>query len=331
MNDKALNVLEQYDPEVRRTWKGRNVWFCDTSNGLHVLQEYRGSEEKLEKVAQVLKELESVQFFATDLPVRTKEGTFIAKDEDGSSYLLKKWHEGRECDPRSETDVCRSMESLAIFHEKAQGVWEFSAEEERQRYEGMSLVAEFEKHTRELKKVRQFMRTRRRKTAFESYYLQIIPQYLTRAEKIGEKMKTSGYEALFAEAVRKGMICHGEFTQHNVLFDRSRIYLTNFEHARLDLPCMDAALFLRKVMEKQDWRTAPGARFLHAYEVIRPLKEAERLVLALRLAYPEKLWKLANHYYHTAKAWSPERDLVKLQLFVSQQEARERFVRKLFF
>lgn len=292
-----------------------------------MLKEHRGSEEKLEKLWQLLKELESVQFFKTDLPVRTKEGSFLAKDEDGTTYLLKAWREGRECDPRSDLDVCRSMEGLAIFHEKAQELWEFASEEEREKYTGTNLAEELERHTRELKKVQRFIRGRQKKSDFESCYLEIIPKYLAEARDITCRMKESGYEELRKDAVLHGKICHGEYMQHNVFFDRSKLLITNFEHARLDIQCMDAALFLRKIMEKQGWRIAQGERFLRSYEVIRPLGEKERLILALRLSYPEKLWKLANHYYHTSKSWIPAKDLEKLKTFANQQKDRERFVK----
>lgn len=327
MDEKALEVFEQYDLEVVRTWKGRGVYFCETSNGLHMLKEHRGSEEKLEKLWQLLTSLETVQFFKTDLPVRTKEGNFLVKDSEETTYLLKKWKDGRECDPRSELDVCRALEGLAIFHTKARGIWTFS-EEERTKYEGSNLVSEMEKRNRELKKVQSFIRKKQKKSDFESGYLEIIPKYLTEASEITMKMKESGYESLQKDAFGQGKICHGEYMQHNVLFDRSKLILTNFEHAHLDLQCMDVSLFLRKIMEKQGWRLAQGEKFLRAYEIVRPLEEKERLILALCLSYPEKLWKLANHYYHTNKAWIPAKHLEKLKIFTAQQTERERFVNK---
>lgn len=328
MNEKALEVLEQYDLEVTRTWKGRGVYFLETSRGLHMLKEHRGSEEKLERLMSLLSSMENVQFFKTDLPVRTKEGNFLVKDSEETTYLLKSWRDGRECDPRSELDVCRCMEGLAIFHIRAKGIWEFSSEEERTKYEGTNLVTEMEKRTRELKKVQSFIRKKQKKSDFESCYLEVIPKYLTEANEITLKMRDSGYETLRNEAIRQGKICHGEYMQHNVLFDRSKLIITNFEHAHLDMQCVDTALFLRKVMEKQGWKIYQGEKFLRSYEIVRPLEEQERLILALSLAYPEKLWKLANHYYHTNKAWIPAKDLEKLKTFASQQKEREKFVKK---
>lgn len=328
MNEKALEVLEQYDLEVLRTWRGRGVYFLETSKGLHMLKEHRGSEEKLEKLSKLLTALEPVQFFKTDLPVRTKEGNFLVKDSEEATYLLKSWQDGRECDPRSELDVCRCMEGLAIFHTMAKGIWEFSDQEERTKYEGTNLVTEMEKRTRELKKVQTFIRKKQKKSDFESCYLEVIPKYLTEASNITLKMRDSGYESLRTKAMCEGKICHGEYMQHNVLFDRSKLIITNFEHAHLDLQCVDIALFLRKIMEKQGWKIHQGEKFLRSYEIVRPLDEQERLILALRLSYPEKLWKLANHYYHSNKAWIPAKNLEKLKTFANQQKERERFVKK---
>ena len=327
MNENALEVLEQYDLEVYRFWKGRGVYFLDTSKGFHMLKEHRGSEEKAEKIFELLTSLENIQFFRTDLPVRSKEGAFIVKGSDEMSYLLKRWHEGRECDPKSELDVCRSMEGLAIFHTHAVDIWDFE-EPMREKYEGTNLIFEMEKHTRELKKVQTFIRRKQKKSPFESAYLEVIPPFLKEAENICQKMKESGYEELRREALEEGKICHGEYMQHNVLFDRSKLILTNFEHAHLDVQCVDVALFLRKVMEKQGWKVYQGEKFLHAYEVVRPLGDKERQILALRMSYPEKLWKIANHYYHTNKAWIPAKNLEKLKTFVNQQKERERFVKR---
>ncbi len=331
MEEKALEVLEQYDLEVHRSFRGRGVYFVETSEGLHILTEYRGSEGKCEKLHQLLVSLEPIRFFKTDLPVRTREGSFIVKDGDETTYLLKRWRDGRECDPRSELDVCRAMEGLAIFHTSAKELWEFETPEERTKYEGTNLITEMEKRTRELKKVQTFIRKKQKKSEFESAYLEVIPKFLNEAKEITMQMYDSGYEALRSQAFEEGRIAHGEYMQHNVLFDRSKLILTNFEHAHLDLQCVDIALFLRKIMEKQGWRIAQGEKFLRSYEIVRPMSSEERQILALRLSYPEKLWKLANHYYHTNKSWLPAKSVEKLRMFVSQQEDRERFVCKVFW
>ena len=69
-----------------------------------------------------------------------------------------------------------------------------------------------------------------------------------------------------------------------------------------------------------------GMDMLAAYNNVRDLGEQEIRQLYIRLAYPEKFWKIANHYFNTSKAWVCGRNLEKLDKFISQNEARENFL-----
>ena len=63
----------------------------------------------------------------------------------------------------------------------------------------------------------------------------------------------------------------------------------------------------------------------------RPLGDAEFENFCIRLAYPEKFWKLANYYYNTNKAWIPGKHMEKLEKFLGQQEKRVSFSRELLY
>ena len=53
MNDKAVSVLENYDMEVIRTFKGRGTIICDTTKGLRVLKEYNGKVKEADFLLQL--------------------------------------------------------------------------------------------------------------------------------------------------------------------------------------------------------------------------------------------------------------------------------------
>ena len=46
MNDRAVELLEQYDIEVLRIRKGRDAIICDTEKGCLILKEYTGNDER---------------------------------------------------------------------------------------------------------------------------------------------------------------------------------------------------------------------------------------------------------------------------------------------
>ena len=49
----------------------------------------------------------------------------------------------------------------------------------------------------------------------------------------------------------------------------------------------------------------------------------------MRMAFPEKFWKLANHYYGGSKAWIPGLYLQKLKTLNGQEKQRHLFLKLL--
>jgi hypothetical protein len=92
----------------------------------------------------------------------------------------------------------------------------------------------------------------------------------------------------------------------------------------------DLYYFLRKCMEKHHYDERLGYRMMRAYDSVNKLGKKERDYLAIRLAYPEKFWKITNSYYHSGKAWIPAKNVEKLSLSVAQTEEKKRFLRNLF-
>ena len=104
----------------------------------------------------------------------------------------------------------------------------------------------------------------------------------------------------------------------------------NFSRFEINVQMNDVSQFLRKIMEKHNWNGGLAERMLTAYERERPLSGEERAYLAASLYYPEKAWKLVHHYYHTNKAWVPEKSAEKLQVFLAQNERRKKMVKELW-
>ena len=63
------------------------------------------------------------------------------------------------------------------------------------------------------------------------------------------------------------------------------------------------------------------------YGKIRPLSQREMTDLRLRLSFPEKFWKLANHYYNSRKSRMPEKGMEKLITLENQEERRQKFIK----
>ena len=326
MNDRALAVLEKYDIEVLRSWKGRGAILCETKTGIKILKEYKGSEERLRMQQQMLEKIKENGFSKVEQILTSKEGNLVVKDEDFNSYCLKEYPEGKECNIREYQDSSRVVEEMAKLH-RAMELPEFVQENKLKPY---SLPEEFEKNNRELRRVKKYLKTKRQKCQFEYFLYQNFNLYLQKAEKILEEIKQ--YPEVFEKETlfERGSICHGDFQHHNALLTDGRAFFINFEKYTLDNPMRDLSLFFRKMMEKNNWREELGQYILQSYQKQKPLSVNDKIQLYYRLSYPEKFWKIVNFYYNSPKAWIPEKNREKLEKILRQEEEKNCFLRSYF-
>ena len=327
-----LEVLEQYNIEVKGTRRIRGAFFCDTNEGTMLLKETRVSGQRAPLLYMVLSCLEAEGNVKVDTPVFTRDGELLVSSRDGKTYMLKKWYHGRECDVRQEPEAARAAERLAVLHaglgnESISGMRE-------QLVAGLGAVRnpveELKRHNRELKKIRGFIRGRVTKNEFEYLFLDSFDKMYRLAELVVKQMEASGCDRLYQTSVKDGRLVHGEYNYHNILVQGGSMAVTNFEHMKVGIQVHDLYYFVRKAMEKYSWKQKTGLRLLEAYTEARALDTAEREYVGLRLAYPEKYWKTASSYYHSNKAWLPEKNVEKLKIALRQNEEKKAFLENIF-
>lgn len=65
MNDRDLQVLEQYPFTVRGSFRVRGAFLLDTSEGRRLIREYSGSVQKLETEQKLLLHLQEQGYLVT--------------------------------------------------------------------------------------------------------------------------------------------------------------------------------------------------------------------------------------------------------------------------
>lgn len=317
MNDRSVSLLDNYDIEVLRTWKGRGAILCETNQGILILKEYAGNKEKVVFQDALLAMIREKGFINAESIIKNKEQELLTWDQDGSGYILKTYFGGRECNVRDMEECRYAVAALAKLH---------LASRLTKALPGaiMSHGAqwEFEKHNRELKRVKKYLRDRSQKTDFEIYLLGVYDYFLNLALQITEELP------VVQEGIEGGFVCHGDYQYHNLLLSDQEINIVNFEKCIPDSPARDLYLFLRKLLEKNGWVAETGFDLIMAYEKIRPMEKEEYRQLYYRLAYPEKFWKIVNFYINSGKAWIPGKNLEKLQKVAQQEDDKKAFLEK---
>ncbi len=314
MYDRGLSVLGQYGLQAKSSYRGRGALLCQTQAGLVIIREFTGSARKLQKQQELLAQLEEGCPHPVDQILANQEGGLVTVDKDGVSYVVRRWFEGRECDTRSREDICRAVATLGTIHRSM-------CLETEQEHVQISLVEEYEKHNRELRKIRKFIRSKRKQNVFEQCYLESVQWFLERGEEALERLSASRYEQLRAQALEKGEVCHGEYNQHNVLLCGGQTAVTNFDRFHYDTQVADLYCFMRKILEKNGWSRELAAEMVDCYDRVRGLSDAQHENLKIRFLYPEKYWKLANHYYNHNKAWISEKNIEKITKLINSKKA----------
>ena len=323
MNDKYEEVLKQYALQVRGVRRGRGAWIYETDQGMKSLKEYQGTLKRLEFEDQVLCQLQGFAGLKTDQYIRNREGTLVSTSEDGTRFVLKDWYGDRECSLKDGKEVCEALSSIARLHERLRKIevlkeWNMGSILPRLAVEDM------ERHNRELKRARGFIRGKRKKSDFELCVMKSFNAFFEQASEAAQ-----GIAGLWKSGEEPRLLCHGDLDQHHVLMGSGYVAVIEYNRMHLGLQMEDLYRFMRKAMEKHGWSLSLGMDMLNAYEKVLPLGEKERKCLYYLFLYPEKYWKQINYYFNANKAWIPARNMDKIIGLEAQEESRIGFLRLL--
>ena len=321
MNEKYMEALARYDLTVDSVRKGRSGWICGTSQGTMLLQEYRGTMKRLEFETQVLGQVRQSGLIQVDDYIRTGEGGLIALSEDGTRHTLKHWYTGRECDIRDHREVRQAVGRIAVLHQ----VFKQIPRQEEWNLGSIQVdtpTQVMERHSQELKRARNFMKNKRKKTDFERCALSNFPLFFAQAREAAEGMARLDEE----NGDRPLDLCHGSLDQHHILIEEKTAAIIEYHKLHLGNQMTDLYHFIRKVMEKHDWDQALGLEMLSAYDKVKHLDRRDRESLYYLFLYPERYWKQINFYMNANKVWIPARNLEKLKGLEQQTEQRNQFL-----
>lgn len=318
MYNQIEAILSQYEMEIHEVTKGRGSYICDTSKGKLLLVPFRGSKEKGAVLQSFLAGLKAKDFPVEQIELNQKIEAVTEDEFTGERFILKSCFEGIEVSTSRAEDIKEAVRVLAIYHNVAEQV---SLEQmEWQKQEGT--VESYARHYRELIKVRNFIRNRKKKNEFEQIYMRNFEHNRSSAEK----------SLSILERQRDGscLCCHGDYNQHNILLVNGRYQIVHFENFTYNWPMIDLANFVRKMMEKNEWDEKLGIELVQEYHRYRPMGKEEYEQLYGLLLFPEKFWKVTNHYMNSRKTWISDRDIDKLKKVIEQEEKRLNFMENLF-
>ena len=329
MDDRMEELMKQYDVEVYKANRVKGAWILETNQGLKYFSNCTYSESKA-KLAQTIKQYSKERgFLLVDTFVPNKEGTFLVQGPYSEMFIMRDWFYGEECNVKSQEEVLLLAKTLAKLH---LCMTEISLLEEEENFcHQVKLTEQLEKRNRELRRVRAYIREKKKKNSFEQKFLSRFEEQYEQAERASNHLSKEMYEAYYEKALENGCFLHGNYTHHSVLvLSEEEMAVLGFDKVVKGVQIQDFYLLFRKMMEKWDWDVSFGASLLEAYDKVRTISKEEYHILQVMLSYPEKFWKVANQYYNNRKSWIPEKNMQKLLQTMEQAKKKEECIQSLF-
>ena len=357
MEDRSQEALKRYRLKIYNIYRARGAFLLETDGGLKLYKCFEGSKNRALFEDKVKEHLSLNGYPNSDMFVKTIEDDIISEDSVGCQYIMKNWFWGEECNLKELSQIEAASSNLARLHSVLRGV-EFT-DEQREHNISPDLMETFDKRNRELKRVKAYIRDKKQKNEFELLYLNYYDAFYEQGIIAAERLTDIPYKAMLQEGIQQGLVCHGNYTYHNIIMLKSKtdaiaksyappgwvnkqplsvaelggggnpIATTNFEKSYIGLQISDLYQFIRKVMEKNDWDILYGSNIIEAYDRVKAITKEEINLLYLLLLYPEKFWKITNFYYNGKKSWISGRNTQKLNTIGEQNTKKQMFLKKL--
>ncbi len=358
VEDRIQEALKKYRLKIYNIYRARGAYLLETDCGLKLYKCFEGSKNRALFEHKVKEHLFQSGYSNTDLFVKTVDDDILSEDSTGTQYIMKNWFWGEECNLKELSQIETAASNLARLHCILTDV-DFTKDQMEHNI-SPDLLDTFDKRNRELKRVKSYIRNKRQKNEFELSYLNYYDTFYEQGLIAADRLLSSSYPSLHTEAVDRHMVCHGNYTYHNIIMLKNKseamtkayvppgwinkqpvcatelshsgsnmIATTNFEKAYIGLQISDLYQFVRKVMEKNDWDIMYGSNMIDAYDRVKPISREELNILYLLLVYPEKFWKITNFYYNGKKSWISGRNIQKLNSIGEQNAKKEMFMNKL--
>lgn len=305
----------------------KGVYLAKTNKGNKCLKKLNYGTQKLMYIYKAKEHIIKNGFDKIDRYEVTPTGIPYAVVND-DIYVVTNWIEGRECDFKKIDEIQKAAEALARFHISARG---FIPEDNlKVRDDIGKLPNTFQKRLMTLNKMRDIARKNKKKTEFDMLYLSNVDFYIKLAQEATKSLDINSYAWVCEEAIRENVLCHHDFTYHNILFDNdNNTYIIDFDYCKAEMQIYDLATLIVKSLKRLDWNLDYARLIIETYSAIKPINKYEYDVLKTLLMFPQRFWRIANRYYYKEAGWGEHTFMKKIREILDERENYMNFISSL--
>lgn len=301
---KMINndIFKNFKITVRRCYKFRGMYVCETNKGTKIIRISKYSPDQIEMEYRIKAHLIENGFNYLDQLYTNEEGAPYVK-YNGLIYVMTDYNKGQTVDFYNKEDIKHAIQMLASLHIAGQGFDNLPKDLRLRKIKNLGEV--YDKRHRETIKLRKRIENTSRKTDFEILYLKNSNIYQEYQEKSKEYINPNSYKELIDIAIRNKNIAHGEYTYHNIIkVGQDDTIIKGFEGSAYNVQIIDLIYITRRIMQRNQWDIDLLVTILEEYNKINPISLAEWNIIKGMIIFPERFSKLCNEYYNSRRRWN---------------------------
>lgn len=323
---RETEISNQFGFRIYDCIPKKGVYLLKTDKGNKCLKKISYGTQKLNYIYKAKEHIIQNGFDKVDkYNLSLNNAPYAMVNED--LYIVTDWIDGRECDFKEIEDVKVAAKTLAKFHNCAIG---FEMEDNlKARCDVGKLPYTLEKRMRTLKKMRDMASKNKRKSEFDMLYLSNVDSFYELSKSAYESLNLESYKKVCEMSLDKKVLCHHDYTYHNILINNDDVYLVDFDYLKCEVQVYDISTLIIKTLKRVDWNIDFAKAILKEYNSIRELSREEKDVLKTLLMFPQRFWRLANRYYYKEASWTEATFTKKLNEIVEEKGKYLEFLSKL--
>jgi CotS family spore coat protein len=324
---RETEISMQYQVKIYEMIPMKGVYLLKTDKGNKCLKKINYNSQKLMYLYYAKEHIKNNGFNRIDKYFLTPSGSpYALVNED--IYIMTDWIEGRECDFKKEEELSFAASALAEFHNCARG---FVPEESlKMRNDIGKLPSTLEKRLITLNKMRDIARKNKKKTNFDILYLSNVDFYINNAKNSIKQLDINCYGRVCQEAFDDRVLCHHDYTYHNILFDLNNdVNIVDFDYCKEEIQIYDISTLIVKALKRLDWCEDKAKLIIDSYNMVKQISKDEFNVLKAFLIFPQRFWRLSNRYYYREAGWSEATFDKKMKEIITERENYMNFISKL--
>jgi spore coat protein YsxE len=314
-------AIQKYDLRPQQIQSLANICLVTDQEGkMYALKKSKQSKEKLLLLHRLLEGVREAGFDYWLPWLKTVDGEAVVSIDDTHWYTTP-WKKSEDDAIPSPIELIRS---LGKFHSLAQPLVSS--------YQGLAVplsTAKLDHWKSRRDQLAQFSSLQEREflSPFEKSYGE-------HQELLNQSFDFSirGLERfLQSESARipRYTLCHCRIHPSNIVMDDEQFYWIDYDHAQVDTPVRDLAMFIHRFVPKAEERV-DLSQLIEAYEEINPLLPLERKLLAVYLSYPEPIVKIVQQYQDKPKISHEAAYVKQLEQAIGHLETTQGLIRHLW-